>query len=101
MATKNKTKAPKAKAKAIIAAVGAAAARNKSKSAPKAKGEKKASKRDTIRAMLTRKQGTTTKQICEALGWKAISLPPILRALDIKVTMKPNADGVPTYFAKG
>jgi hypothetical protein len=68
--------------------------------AAKAKGAKKSgTKLEMIVALLKRKQGCTTKDVLDATGWPAVSMPQQAKAAGLKLR-KEKAKGEPTrYYA--
>jgi hypothetical protein len=88
------TKASKAKAAAIRASL--AKPTNGAKPA-KASGPRKESKLAICAALLTRKEGCTTRDLLTACAWPAISVPATAKAAGLKLR-KEKTKGSPTVY---
>lgn len=70
------------------------------RAAPKAKTEageiRAGSKLETVIGMLKRPEGCTSKEVCDATGWGAVSIPPIARRAGFE--LKKEKDGTQTRY---
>ncbi len=64
--------------------------------APNADGPREGSKLAVISALLARPEGCTTKEVLDATGWPAVSMPQQAKALG--VTLKKEKDGSVTRY---
>ncbi len=92
---------------ALIDALGAAWAAGAESAAAgrrarKPAGERKpreGNKRELVAGLLTRPEGTTTREILDATGWPAVSVPAVAKASGLELR-KEKVDGVTRYYGK-
>lgn len=92
------TAASKAKAAAIRASLAKPAKGKTAKPATNGEGPRKESKLALCVALLTRKEGCTTRDLLTATGWPAISVPATAKAGKLKLRKEKTKGSPSVYF---